>query len=112
MTDDLVFIGFVFILFEEILGTGEGDLVDVLLHLRLAHAQAVIGDGNGLLIRVYGNLYLIFHAFRLVILPHQLQLFQLGDGIAAVGNQLTIENIVVGIQPFLNDREYIFTVYG
>ena len=74
MTDDLVFVGFVFVFLQEILGAGEGDLVDVLLYLSLSHAQAVIGNGNGLVIRVHGNLYLVLHVFRLGVLAHQLQL--------------------------------------
>ena len=36
----------------------------------------------------------------------------LGDGVAAVGNQLPVENVVVRIQPLLDYRKYILAAYG
>ena len=55
MTDDLVFIGFVFILFEEILSTGESDLVDVLIDLLGCHTDTPVRDRDRFVIEL--NLY-------------------------------------------------------
>ena len=33
-----------------------------------------------------------------------------GEGIAAVGDQLAVEDVVIGIQPFLDDREKVVAV--
>ena len=49
--------GFVLILVEELLGSGESDLVDVFIHLFSGHADTMIGDGKGLLGLIYNNAY-------------------------------------------------------
>ena len=74
MTDDLVLVGLVLVLLQEILGAGEGDLVDVLLHLVGGHAQAVIGEGDGLRVRIHLHQNLVLHVLGLRVLAHQLQL--------------------------------------
>ena len=43
---------------------------------------------------------------------HDFQLLQLCDRIAAVGYQLTVEDIVIGIQPLLYNRKNVFAVDG
>ena len=89
-----------------------GDLVDILFHFICRHTKSVIDELQSLLIRVHQNLYLRFIFLRKCILTHHIQLLQLGDGIASVGNQFTEENIVVRIQPFFNNRENIVAVNG
>ena len=37
---------------------------------------------------------------------------ELGDGVAAVGNDLADEDVFIGIQPFLDDRHDILSVDG
>ena len=110
MTDDLVFICLVLIFCQEILCTGKCDLVDILFHFLGGHTDTIILDGDGLVLGIDGNLNLILRILRLLVLAHQRQLFQLRDRVASIGNQLTIENIMIGIKPFLNDRENILAV--
>ena len=110
MTDDLVLIGLVLILLQECLGAGKGDLVDVLLHLVHGHAETIILDDDGLLLGIDRYLHLIVGIGRLLVFAHQRQLLQLCDGVAAVGNQLSVENVVVGIKPLLDNGKYIFAV--
>ena len=112
MPDNLVFIGLVFVFFQKILGAGKSDLVNILFHFLRSHADSVIGHLNGLVVGIYRNLNLILQAFRTGVLAHQLQLLQLGDGVASIGYQFPVKNIVVGIQPLFDNREYILAVNG
>ena len=73
MSDDLIFIGLIFIFIQEILCAGKSNLVNVLLHFFLSHANAVICHGNSLVRRVHNYLNLVLHILRLFKLPHQLQ---------------------------------------
>lgn len=50
--------------------------------------------------------------WRVSVFAHQRQLFQFGDGVASVGYHLTDKDIVIGIEPFLDNGEYVFTVDG
>ncbi len=74
MTDDLILIGLVFIFVQEILGAGKCDLVDILIHFFLGHAQTVIRNRNGLVRRVHGHMDLILKILGLFKLAHKLQL--------------------------------------
>ena len=73
MTDDLVFIRFILVLVQEILGAGESDLVDILVNLILCHTETVIFDPDRLFLRIYGNLDFIRFIVRGLILAHQSQ---------------------------------------
>ena len=110
MTDDLVGIALVLIFLNEIRCAGKCDLVDVLFHFVVSHAQTVILEGQCLLFRIHDDIHTSLIAFRQGIFSHHVQLFQLGHGIAAVRDQLSVENIVIGVQPLFNDRKYVFTV--
>ena len=110
MTDDLVGIALVLIFLNEIRCARKCDLVDVLFHFVVSHAQTVILEGQCLLFRIHDDIHTSLIAFRQGIFSHHVQLFQLGHGIAAVRDQLSVENIVIGIQPLFNDRKYVFTV--
>ena len=110
MTDDLVGIALVLIFLNEICCAGKCDLVDVLFHFVGGHAQTVILEGQCLLFRIHDDIHTSLIAFRHGIFSHHVQLFQLGHGIAAVRDQLSVKNIVIGIQPLFNDRKYVFTV--
>ena len=48
VADDLVVVRLVLVLLQEILRAGEGDLVDVLIHLIRRHADAVVREADGL----------------------------------------------------------------
>ena len=67
---------------------------------------------SGFFFRVHDHADAVLVAFRIGVLADEGQLFQLGDGVAAVGHQLTEENVVIGIQPFFNNRKNIFAVDG
>ncbi len=97
MADDLIFIRLVLIFFQEIRRTGKSDLVNILFHLRGSHAKAVICYSQRLFIRIHCDLDLRLVVVRKGIFPHHIQLLKLGDRIAAVGYQLTVKNIVIGI---------------
>ena len=110
VTDDLVGIALILILLDEIGGAGESDLVDVLLHLICSHTQTVIHEGERLLIGIDNHIDLRLVPFRKSVLSHHIQLFQLGNCVAAVGDQLSVEDVVIGIQPLLDNRKNVFTV--
>ena len=110
VSDDLILIGLVLILRQEIRSPGKCDLVDVFFHFLRGHAKTVIDEFQSLLIRIYQNLHLRFIFIRKSILSHHVQLLQLGDGIASIGDQLTEENIMIGIKPLLDNRKNIVAV--
>ena len=110
MSDDLVCIALVLILLDEIRGTGERNLVDILLHLVSGHTQPVVRKGQGLLLRVNGHTHPGLVTLRQGIFPHHVQLFQLGHGITAVGDQLPVENIMVRVQPLLDNGKNVLTI--
>ena len=110
VADDLIRIALVLVFLYEISSTGKSNLVDILIHLVRRHSQAVVDEGKRLLLRIHDNLHPGLIALGQSVLPHHIQLFQLGHGIAAVGNQFPVKNIMVGIQPFLDNRKNIFAV--
>ena len=112
MADDLVIVRLVLILVKEGLCAGEGDVVDVLLHLVGGHAKAVIRDGNGLLLGIKDHIDSALEVCRHLLLAHHEELVSLCDGIAAVGDDLSVEDIMIRIQPLLDNRKHVFTVDG
>ena len=110
MTDDLVGIALVLIFLNEIRSTGKCDLVDILFHFVGGHAQTVILEGQCLLLRIHDDIHTSLITFGKRIFSHHVQLFQLGHSIAAVRDQLSVENVVIGIQPLFNNRKNVFTV--
>ena len=57
MTDDLILRGLVLILVQKVCRAGEGDLVDVLIYFFSCHPDAVVHEGQGLILGIYRNLY-------------------------------------------------------
>ena len=112
MADDLIVVCFVFVFLQKVGSAGESDLGDVFFYLILVHAETVINEFQGLGIRIADDFDFCLVIVREGVLAHGFQLFQFGDGVAAVGNQLTDKDIMVGIEPFFYDRENIFTVNG
>ncbi len=112
VSDDLVIVGLVLILLDEIRRTGEGDLVDVLFNLFLGHTDTVVAEGNGLLLRIHGHIHSALVILRLLPLADERQLLQLCHRIAGIGDLLTNEDILIGIHPLLDDRENVLTVDG
>ena len=85
---------------------GERDLIDVGLDLVLGHAHAVVDEAE--LARGLIHLHVDGAALRGGAVHHA----QLGDRVAAVGNDLADEDVFIGIQPFLDDRHDILSVDG
>ena len=115
MTDD-GFLGFglVGVLLLELLhefgGAREGDLVDVLVDLLLAHANAGIADGQGLRLAVQDDVHLcaVCIAFDFGDPDQGLALL---SGIDSVGDELPQKNFVVAVQELLDDRKDVFRLY-
>ena len=97
---------------EEILRAGESDLVDVLVHLVLSHADAVVCKADTLLVGADAHPDRVLFSLRLAEIADQCKLLQLRDRIASVGHHFTHENIVVRIEPFLYDRKNLVAVDG
>ena len=110
MTDDLILVGLVLIFLHKLCCAGESDLGNVLLYLIRCHTKTVIDKLHGFGFRIDDNLDLCLVIIGKLIFAHHLKLFQLGDRVTAVGDQLTHKNIVVGIQPLFNDWENIIAV--
>ena len=94
------------IVLEEFLRAGESHLIDVFLHLVSGHTDAIIAEADlpRFLVHGDGDLVLVLAAGG----EHLL----LGDGIAAVGNQLADEDVLVRIQPALDDGHDILRMDG
>ena len=84
MTDDLVFVGLVFVFFKEIRSSGKRYLVDVLFHFFGGHADTVIDKCEGLLLGIRANGNAPFVVLGKLRLADQRKLFQLRHGITAV----------------------------
>ena len=94
------------VILQEFFGTGESDLVDVLFDFLGRHADAVIGKTNlfCFFIQRDGDTIVAF----LVGVKH----FFFGDGITAVGNHFADEDVLIGIEPALNDGHDVLRVDG
>ena len=92
------------------LATKSAALRDVLFHFLRRHADAVIFHGQrlGFLIRRHRDAVLL--PLGQGVFPEIGKLFQLGDGVRGVGDDLAEKDVLFGIEPFFDDREYIFTV--
>ena len=67
MTDNLFFVGLVFVLCQEGFRAGEGDLVDIFINFALGHTDTVINEFYRLIFRADKNVYFVFVAFWLFI---------------------------------------------
>ena len=112
MSDDLIARRLVLVFLKEVLCAGEGDIIDIFPDLVRCHTQSVIRKRHRLLVRIDGHIDAPLIIVRQLTLTHQRQLLPFRDGIAPVGDDLTDKNIMVGIQPLLDDGKHIFTVYG
>jgi hypothetical protein len=110
VADDRVFVG-VLVLFKELGSAGEGDLVDVLFDFFRGHADTVIGDRDGLGVFVKGDRDAVL-GIVLGGLAERDKVLMLLDRVNGVGDDLADKDILVGIEPFFDDREQVFTVDG
>ena len=110
VTDHIVLCRLIFIFLKELRRTGKGDLCNVFFHFFRSHSKTVVNKLHRLLFRVDDDLNLRLIPFREFIFAHHVQFLQLSDRIASVGDHLADENVMIGIYPFFNNREYILTV--
>ena len=105
MTNDAAFV-VPFVILQKFFRAGESHLIDVFFHFFGSHADAIIGKAD--LIRIFvkcdSNAIVAF----LIGMEH----FFLGDGITAVGNHFADENVLIGIEPTLDDGHNVLCVDG
>ena len=110
MTDNAVFgIGLFLILIEKFLCAGKSNLCDILFDFFLGHADTVIGNRDRLCLSIEGD---VNAGGSAVILGFTdlAQAAVLLDSIAGIGDYFTDKNILVGIEPFFDDRKQIFRI--
>ena len=106
MADDRI--TFLLVFFQEVFGTGEGHLIDVALHLIGSHADAVIGDREGLRLAIDSDRD---HALRpLAAIARHGRHAAFADRIHPVAHQLPEEDFMAAINGLLDDREDVFGV--
>ena len=113
MSDDVGGFGFALglELGDELLGTREGDLVDVLVDLFGVHADAAVADGEGLFLLV--DFYLDGEVTQLALeLARGGQGLQLLCGVHGVTDDFAQEDLLVRIEELLDDRENVFCLYS
>ena len=110
VTDHLICIGLVFVFLQKFCCAGKCDLGDVFFHFVGSHTDTVIDKFQSLFFRIYDHLDAGFVIFRKLVFAHAVQFFQFCNGVAAVGNQLTNENVMIRVHPFFYDRENIVAV--
>ena len=98
--------GLVLILFHELLGAREGDLVDVFVDLLGRHAHAAVGHGERFLVLVGGDADRQVAQIALGLADRR-EGFQLLGGVHGVRNQLAQENFMVRVEEFLDDGENV-----
>ena len=84
VSDNLIIVGLILILVDEVGRTGEGDLIDVLLDLLFRHTDTVILEGDGLMLGIDDHIHSALIVRRLRPLTDEAQLLQLRDRITCV----------------------------
>ena len=109
MADDAA--DLVLVLLQELARGRERDLVDVLVHFLLGHADAFVDDLEGLLLLVQLDADLEVAQLGLAVAGSGEGLQLLG-GVHRVRDKLAEENLVVGIQELLDDGENVLGGYA
>ena len=99
---------FLLVFLEEVFGAGKGHLVDVALHLIDIHADAVVGDGEGVGLAVDADRNLGFRPFAAVA-SHRRHA-PLADGIHAIAHQLPHKHLMAAVDGLFDDRKDVFGV--
>ena len=107
---DLIFIRLIFIFLNELRRSRKGNLIDVFFYLISGHSESVIDKFQRLFFRIHDDLNFGLITVRQGIFAHHIQLLQFRHRIATVGDQFAEENIVVRIQPLLDDWKNIIAV--
>ena len=95
-----------FVVLQKFFRAGESHLIDVFFHFFGSHADAIIGKADlfRFLVKRDSNTIVAF----LIGMEH---LF-FGDGITAVGNHFADEDILIGIEPTLDDGHDVLCMNG
>ena len=101
---------YVFVFVEEVGGTAEGYLVDILLHLFGGHTDAAVFHREGLLLAVHFHLHGQVAGIALQLAARG-QGFQFLGCVDGVGYQFAQKDFVVGIKELLNDRKDVLGLY-
>ena len=109
VADHVILRRLVLIFLQELCCAGKCDLGNILLHLVSGHTKTIIDKLQRLFLRVDLHLDRRLIVVRKLVLTHHIQLFQLGDRVASIGNHLTDENIMIRINPFLYNWKNVFT---
>ena len=97
----------VFLVFlQEVVGTGKGYLVDVLVNFLGGHTDTVIAHGQCFCLRVNADTHLEFAHLALEVALHGQGLELLG-GIDGVADNLAEKNLMVAVKKLLDDRENV-----
>ena len=94
------------VFFHEGFRAGEGHLIDVGFDLVFGHTHAVVDKPK------FARGLIHLHMDGAVLRGGAVHHAQLGDGVAAVGNDFADEDIFIGIQPFFDDWHDILRVNG
>ena len=84
MSDNLVFVCFVFVFLQKFRGAGKSDLRNIFDNFLRRHADSVIDELQGLALVVHDHFDLRLIPFGQMCLADRIQFFALGDGIGAV----------------------------
>ena len=109
MSDDVV--GVVLVFLQEVVHSGEGNLVDVLVDFLFRHTDTAVadGDGSGLFVKFDANGQVAQFTLELARLGKGLHLLR---GVDGVRHHLAQEDFVVRIEEFLDDRKDVFCRYS
>ena len=105
MTDDGSCVLLIFL--QEIIGAGEGDLVDVAVNLFSGHADASVTDGQCARFFVDADAHGQVAQFTFKLTFHG-ERFQFLGGIHCVADDFAKEDFVVTVEEFLDDGENVF----
>ncbi len=95
VSDNLFCTTLVLIFFNKVRCARKRNLIDVLLYLFCRHAKTIVRKGQRFLFRVCYHINFCLVAIRQGIFSHHVKPLQLGDGVTAVRNHLSVENVMV-----------------
>ena len=112
MSDDAAGIRALFlILLNEVHRAGESDLIDVLIDFLFRHTDTIIGKLDRSRLTVIVDMELIIICIFFYCFAEIHKSLKLGDRVRAVTDKFSYENILIGIQPFPDDRKDVFRSY-
>ena len=109
VSDHIILCCLIFIFFKELCCSGKCDLCNVFFYFIGCHSKTIICKFQSLFFWIDFNFDRRFIIIRQLVFTHHIQFLQFCDCITSVGYQLTCENIVIGIYPFFNNWENVFT---